>query len=180
MTRQLNEQKFCGWCGVEVNYRSEWMSECPGCGYKNYISPKPCSNLIITKNGALLMVKRAIDPGKNKYDFTGGFMDMTDASMEDTTYREALEEIGLRKGDISTPIYDSSDVQKYNWMDTELLCACFFFLAELLVEPSSLKINLEENSSFMWVTKENYKSVDIGWEVDRKFVEKYFNNKEDN
>lgn len=175
--KKLNEQMFCGWCGSEVTYKSEWMSECPSCGYKNYINPKPCTRVIITSGNKVLMLQRTLEPGKGKFDLPGGFMDMPDSSIEDTVYREVEEEIGLTKNDISVPVYIGSLVQKYAWQDSEVRCAAFFFICRLLAQADNIVVDQTESSRVRWIGSNDLKDVDFAFGVDEKMLTNYFKEK---
>lgn len=52
------------------------------------------ANVIIEKNGKVLMLRRNYDPGKNKLDLLGGFIEK-DESVEEAAIREAKEESGF-------------------------------------------------------------------------------------
>jgi NAD+ diphosphatase len=174
MPRKLNEQKFCGWCGAQVAYKSEWMSECPNCGYKNYFNPKPCTNLIIRLDDKVLLSERALDPGKGKLDLPGGFMDMTDRDIETTVYREVQEELGLARSDISKLKYIGSLVQKYHWQNSEVYCACFFFVCDLLKSAKDIVVDQTENTRVRWIGTDDLQHVDFAFEVDKEMLTKYF------
>ena len=68
---------------------------CPKCNYINYINPKIIVGVLPKKNNSLLLCKRDIEPGRNKWTFPSGFMEM-DESLEDGARREAIEEANLR------------------------------------------------------------------------------------
>ena len=174
--RQLHEQNFCGWCGSKVTYPSQWMSVCNGCGYKNYLTPRPCCNIVIKKNGRLMMAERAVDPGKGKMDFPGGFMDMTDDSIEAAAYRELLEEFRLTREMVSPLRYAESSVAQYPWCDSAVPCACFYFTCDLLVdEIDPAGIDQSENSRLRWVRLADAVTIDFAWDNDKQMFEKFFN-----
>ena len=170
--RQLNEQKYCGWCGSKVKYFQQWASECTGCKYKNYQNPKPCSNVIITNGDKILFLKRAKEPQKNKFDFPGGFADFEDLSMELAALREVKEEVGLDTSQLIDFQYlDSMKAPPYVWQDTEVQNVSFYYLAK--VKPGS-KISLDqENSDYIWVDKEDVSSINFAWDNDKKVISKY-------
>lgn len=173
MPRQLNKQPFCGWCGSKIDLASTWMRKCPDCGYRDYLNPKPCSSVIIQHNHKVLLVKRAVEPGEGQYDLPGGFMDMTDISMEAAAYRELQEEVGLSPKDISPLTYVGSGVNPYTWQDAELLCACFFYSTKL-DSPDTLRLNTKENSNFLWISRDDLPTTKLAWDIDRQMLTKFF------
>ena len=175
--RKLNEQSFCGWCGSKVIYVQDWMSECTNCGYKRYINHNPCCNIIVNSGDAVLMVRRSIEPKLGKLDFPGGFMDMTDSSIEEASYRELLEELLINKDEISELIYLGSSTEPYLWQATELNSACFFFTCNLLIDKKDINLDLKENSELCWVTKEDFSDIDFAWNIDKEMLTKYFKEK---
>ncbi len=174
MPRKLNEQQFCGWCGSKVDYDSDWLSTCSSCSYKRYLNPYPCCNVMVEKDGRILMVKRAIEPQLGKYDLPGGFMDMTDESIEDAAYRELNEEIGIDENKVSKLSYLGSHTTPYTWMDSEIMNVCSFFACSLLADESSILIDEKENQAHTWVRKEDLHEIDFAWDIDKTMIEKYF------
>ena len=171
--RKLNEQQYCGWCGSKVSYFAEWASECKKCGYKNYINPNPCSNIIVAKEDKVLLLKRAIKPEKDMYDLPGGYADVPDKSMEDAALRELREEIGVTQKDIKELKYlGSSKSPIYNWDNTAIENIAFYFITRL---NSGVNIKLDaENQEYVWVEKKDIPKIDLAWDNDRQMLYKHF------
>lgn len=175
MARQLNEQQYCGWCGSNVTYVSEWTSECQSCGYKRYFNPNPCSNILLVRGNSIMMVRRAIEPQKGKYDFPGGFMDMADESMEACAYRELYEEVGLSREDMTPVTYlSSAKAPTYIWQDSAVVNTCFYYSTELLDPSTTFTLDKRENTEIIWVAKEDIPGIDFAWDTDKLVLEKYF------
>lgn len=68
---------------------------CPSCGRVAFRNAKPAVGLLIEREGELLLVKRAREPYRGRWDLPGGFLE-EDEEPEDGALREALEETGLR------------------------------------------------------------------------------------
>lgn len=176
MPKKLTDQKYCSWCGAQVEYTTKYRSDCPSCDYQDYISYKPCVNVIISNGSGLLMLKRAIEPRKGLLDFPGGFMDMSDSSIEETAYREVCEEIGIERDAIQNLSYISSAVSPYIWKGVELQNVCFYFTC-LIDEATTIKLDQTENSEFNWVTETDLTNIDFAWEIDKRMLTKYYNQK---
>lgn len=176
MPKKLTDQKYCSWCGTHVEYKTKYVSICPACNYHNYINYKPCVSVIIAKDGELLMVKRAIEPQLGSFDLPGGFMDMTDHSIEETVYRETSEELGLDKEAIKNLTYIGSGISPYIWKNVELQNVCFYFSCDI-DETTPIMLDQSENSEFNWIAEANIANIDFAWEIDRQMLAKYFNKK---
>jgi ADP-ribose pyrophosphatase YjhB (NUDIX family) len=94
-----SEPSFCPRCGAGV-----WETRvprqddkprpcCVGCGYVHYVGPVLAAGLILQDGERYCLVRRAHDPGKGKWSFPGGFVDI-DERAEDAALREAREETG--------------------------------------------------------------------------------------
>ena len=89
--------EFCSNCGnynkfgkIDGNQRF-FCSECDTIHYEN---PKPTATLICPRNNEILLVKRAVDPGKGFLGLPGGFIEKGE-SPEIAAERELKEETGL-------------------------------------------------------------------------------------
>lgn len=172
MLRKLNEQKFCGWCGSIVDYLGKWNNTCRGCGYKNYINPKPCTSIFIVKGDNVAMVEQAMEPAKGKYNMPGGFVDISDESIEAGALRELKEELGIRENVVKNLEYFGSGVSVYPWNDSEICCLAAYYICEL--NNYLFKIDLSENSRIRWVGAGDLPDIDFAWDIDKVMLTKYF------
>jgi ADP-ribose pyrophosphatase YjhB (NUDIX family) len=65
------------------------------CGTPHWRNPKPCSGALVTREGRLLLLRRAIEPWLGCWDIPGGFCEPGEHPA-DTARREVREETGLR------------------------------------------------------------------------------------
>ena len=92
--------KFCPVCGGELASRLLKASEperlvCQRCGFVFYLDPKVAVATVITnKDGQILLVRRAIEPGYGKWVIPGGYVDRGE-EVRSAAIREALEESGV-------------------------------------------------------------------------------------
>lgn len=87
---------FCPKCGGALGQRSIKSSEpdrlvCLTCRFVFFLDPKVAVGTIISHDGAIVMVKRAIEPAYGKWVFPGGFVDRGER-VEEAAIREAREE----------------------------------------------------------------------------------------
>jgi len=67
---------------------------CPRCGAVHWIDPKLAAGCLIVREGRVLLVRRAIDPGMGRWTFPGGHVDRGE-TIEEAALRETREECGV-------------------------------------------------------------------------------------
>ena len=84
---------FCPACAGPLPHRPPVA--CPRCGAQHYANAKPCAGVLITDDGGrLLLLRRAIDPWRGRWDIPGGFCEVDEHPIT-TAAREAREETGF-------------------------------------------------------------------------------------
>ncbi len=89
--------RFCERCGHPLERKTLEGRDrpvCPSCGFVVYLDPKVAAGAIVTVDGGVVLVKRAIEPSRGKWVFPGGYVDRGE-STEAAAVREVLEEVGL-------------------------------------------------------------------------------------
>jgi 8-oxo-dGTP diphosphatase len=91
--------KFCPVCGELLQLEDDGQSErphCVRCSRFYYSNPTPAACCFVSdEDGALLLVKRAIEPKRGMWCWPGGFIELGETS-EEAALRELEEETGLR------------------------------------------------------------------------------------
>ena len=91
----LREAKFCPRCAQPAEIAYPRSLSCPHCGYGAYYNPKPVAAAIpSTPDGAIILLRRGFDPGKDLWTFPGGFVDLGE-SVEEAAARETREELQI-------------------------------------------------------------------------------------
>lgn len=88
---------FCPDCATRVEQRpfeGKLRPICPGCGYIAFIDPKVAATALVERDGRLLLIRRAIDPGRGLWCFPGGYVDFGEDPAV-AALRECREETGL-------------------------------------------------------------------------------------
>lgn len=86
--------RFCSLCGHPLEDEGR-KARCPRCGVSYYDNPLPATAAVVLDHGGrVLLVKRAVDPGKDKWALPGGFIEGEEAP-EEGILRELREEAGL-------------------------------------------------------------------------------------
>lgn len=95
MTRIAN---FCPTCGNSLVRRLHTGRErpyCRDCQAPIYFDPKVAVVVFIERNDQVLLIRRAVDPGRGKWALPAGFVDYDEAPAA-AAARETLEETALR------------------------------------------------------------------------------------
>lgn len=95
-----NFSRYCMHCGErlmsavpERDTRSRLV--CMECGFIHYINPRPVAGTLpVRADGAVLLLRRAIEPRMGAWVFPGGYMDVGETA-EEAAARETLEEANL-------------------------------------------------------------------------------------
>src|SRR5437016_5351647 len=91
--------RFCPLCGAGLSSRLLKPGEperlvCGGCDFVFYLDPKVAAGTLVTVEGRLLLLRRAIEPRYGMWVFPGGFVDRGE-NPEQAAIREAREEAGI-------------------------------------------------------------------------------------
>lgn len=176
----MSSFKFCPKCGnVLVLKKPEGHDKeelvCESCGFIFWQNSKPtASALIVDQNNRLLLVKRAIEPHKGKWDIPGGFLELGEHP-EDGVKREMKEELGI---DIAINKFIGVVMDRYGDNDNAWTLNIFYeaHIASGVPTPAS------DVSEFKWFSIEylpdkmafvnNEKGIDI-WLKEKDFTPKY-------
>lgn len=88
---------YCPYCATALEVREIYRQQrpvCPTCRFIHFPDPKVAVIGLVTHGEQVLLIRRAMEPGKGKWALPGGYMDageMPAAALQ----RELLEEVGL-------------------------------------------------------------------------------------
>jgi ADP-ribose pyrophosphatase YjhB (NUDIX family) len=95
--------QYCIECGAKLETKeieTRRRLVCRQCGRIHYQNPLPVVVGVLSKDdGEILLIRRAIDPGKGEWALPGGFIE-EDESPQEAVLREIEEEIGI-KGELA-------------------------------------------------------------------------------
>jgi len=94
---QKPEYRFCPRCGTLLEPALEHdvvRPTCPECGFIVYYNPAPAVGAVITREGEILLVKRAHPPKEGLWSLPAGFMEFGEKQL-DALAREVREETGI-------------------------------------------------------------------------------------
>jgi ADP-ribose pyrophosphatase YjhB (NUDIX family) len=88
---------YCPKCGSQLTDSLQLgrvRETCPACGYVHFEDPKVAVAVLVIKDGAILMARRANEPGQGFWTLPAGFVDAGEDPAR-AAERECLEETGL-------------------------------------------------------------------------------------
>jgi len=90
--------KFCPLCKYPLRWAkidNKKRLVCQGCGWINYKNPLPVvASAVINKENKILIIRRNLEPGMNKWALPGGFIELGETP-EEAAVRELKEETGI-------------------------------------------------------------------------------------
>ncbi len=111
---------------------------------------------VAVKNGKILLIKRAFDPGAGKWSVPGGLVEVGE-KLSEACVRETEEETGLQVEVLELiNVFDMID------KDDEGKVKYHYILVDFLVKPVGGEERLsEETADMKWVTREESKKMDM-------------------
>lgn len=90
----LDPHAHCGFCGAAFAAGLAWPRTCAACERTTFRNPAPVAVALVPVDHGLLVVQRAINPGRGQWALPGGFLDVGETWQEGAA-RELREETGL-------------------------------------------------------------------------------------
>lgn len=125
-------------------------------GRKYPIAPLVGVGAVAIKNGKILLVKRAFEPGAGKWSIPGGLVELGEKLSEACT-REMEEETGIECEVLELiNVFDMIDRDESNRIRYH------YVLADFLVKPvGGAERQSSEVTEMRWVTREEARSMDL-------------------
>ncbi|MQS35890.1 NUDIX domain-containing protein [Streptomyces katsurahamanus] len=96
---RVPKDSYCGNCGAPYGSAAGWPRTCPACGDTAYRNPLPVAvalQPVCDADGAgLVVITRAIEPGRGGIALPGGFIDFGE-EWQEAVVRELAEETGIQ------------------------------------------------------------------------------------
>jgi NADH pyrophosphatase NudC (nudix superfamily) len=87
----MNDFRYCPRCATALTRETRFGKErsvCPACGWIHFADPKVAAAVLVEQDGAVLLVRRANEPGRGLWTLPAGFVD---AGEDPRTARDAWE-----------------------------------------------------------------------------------------
>lgn len=89
------KNSHCSFCGAAFAPDQAWPRTCAACQSVSYVNPLPVAVLLLPVDGALVTVRRGIEPRKGQLALPGGFINLGE-SWQEAAARELFEETQIR------------------------------------------------------------------------------------
>ncbi len=99
---QGDPMRYCPHCAhplEEMLTFDRMRHVCPACGFVHFRAPKVGVSLLVEDEGQVLLIRRAVEPGRGQWSLPAGFIEW-DESPEIAAVRECAEETGLILSDL--------------------------------------------------------------------------------
>lgn len=93
----MKKYKYCPLCKSNLSTKKvdgQTRRVCPACGWVDYANPLPSVAVLVQDAGRILLVRRRVAPGKNKWALPSGFIEQNEIP-EQAAVRELREETNL-------------------------------------------------------------------------------------
>lgn len=159
--------RYCPECGVAAERIGEMPFRCTACGYAHFFGPVAAvGGLVVNRNGELLMVRRAQDPGNGKWGLPGGFVDPGE-TIEQALHREVLEETHLK---ITASRYLISYPNLYDYQGVVAPVMDLFFVCEVDADEQ-VQLDEQELDHFDWVCPSPSRLEQMAFPSNRRAIE---------
>jgi ADP-ribose pyrophosphatase YjhB (NUDIX family) len=160
--------RFCPACGSDLAEPDiEGGSQCPSCKRSWYRNAAPTAGCAVFHEGKVLVVRRARDPEKGRFDVPGGFLKFREDPIA-AVKREVKEEL-----DIEVDLSEADFIQAvpHAYGDEDEWVLALGFLARLVSgtpEPN------DDVAEAKWITEDEIDGIDFAWPHDRDLVKRAF------
>lgn len=142
------EMNFCRRCGTALVNQGGPVYKCAQNHTIFLVAAAAIGLMIVNQKNEVLLLERAIDPGKGKLDIPGGFCDGPE-SLEEAVAREVEEEVGLAPSDYSKPEYVLSRVDAYDYEGETVPVSSIVYMAKLTTGKQP--VAADDAASAEWV-----------------------------
>lgn len=87
----MTKNSHCSYCGHAFAVDQPWPRSCTNCGRMSFVNPLPVVVMLLPVDDGLLLIRRGIEPGRGKWAFPGGFVNLGE-TWQEAGAREVLEE----------------------------------------------------------------------------------------
>jgi ADP-ribose pyrophosphatase YjhB (NUDIX family) len=160
--------RFCPACGTDLaEPDGEGGSKCPRCKRSWYRNAAPTAGCAVLRDGKVLVVRRAREPEKDRFDVPGGFLKFREDPVA-AVKREVHEELGIEV-DVSEADFVQAVPHAYGDEDEWVLA--LGFLARFV---SGVPTPNDDVAEALWISEDEVDGIDFAWPHDHALVRKAF------
>lgn len=176
MTHPLHLFTHCPRCGATPFLpHDERSCRCIHCGFTFYLNASAATAaLIFNTQGQLLVVRRALDPGRGMLDLPGGFCDLGETA-EHGLRREVREETGLELAQLR---YLFSQPNNYVYSGLTIPTMDLFYLCTIDVQDNKFPQAhaMDDAHEVLWLKPQDIIPEDFAFESTRIALRKFLQN----
>ena len=116
---------------MDLDFSDGKRNECVDCGWVYYQNPVAAVVAVMMFKQKLLLLRRAVDPGRGLLDLPGGFVEFGETA-EEALRRELKEELMIESMDLS---YFTSAPNHYHYLGVSYQSLDIFFLGKISQAP---------------------------------------------
>lgn len=159
----FTKNAHCSYCGAAFDATLNFPRRCRHCQNTTYINPLPVVVLLLPIDDGLLMVRRNIEPQKDKLALPGGYINVGE-DWQEAAVRELFEETGVK--------ISASEVELFNVLSAPDNTLLIFGKAKPHAPSEFPEFKLSEETSECVVVKK-FDSEDMAFPLHALVVEQY-------
>ena len=156
---------------MDLDFSDGKRNECLDCGWVYYQNPVAAVVAVMMFKQKLLLLRRAVDPGRGLLDLPGGFVEFGETA-EEALRRELKEELMIESVDLS---YFTSAPNHYHYLGVPYQTLDFFFLGKISQAPE--EFDAGEILEICWRDPEKINPNEVAfpslYQVIQKYIECY-------
>ncbi|MDR0718100.1 MAG: NUDIX domain-containing protein [Treponema sp.] len=171
---------YCPSCASnKIEFKNNKVFKCPDCGFTYYHNTAAATGCVISSDDKVLLVVRAKDPGKGRYDLPGGFVDPGEGAV-DALCREIKEELGWAPPPDADLRLFASFPNTYPYKGVVYnTCDLFFSLSAPGLTEKDLTLATDEIDRAVFLRPEEIEENDIAFKSARLALAAFFHLKKD-
>ena len=162
------DMKFCRRCAAVLQHKGGSVYVCAK-GHTLFLNASPATGMVLFKEGKVLMLRRAIEPGKGMLDIPGGFCDGPE-TLEAAIARELEEEVGLTANDYTDMQFLQSGLDPYAYGNEVLPVLAVVFTAKMASNKQLAAA--DDAASVEWVALDQINLNDVHFPAVRAALER--------
>ncbi len=161
---------FCPKCGKSaLHFKQDRYWFCKHCDFQLYHNVAGATAALLFYEHKLLLVERAKEPSKGKWDLPGGFIDPKETA-EQGLCRELNEELDINIKEEEL-IYMGSEPNTYHYKEIMYNTIDWFYAIKLKNRPKNW--NKDEIEHLKWLSESELKWDELAFDSQKNFFQKH-------
>lgn len=147
----------CRRCAAVLEHKGGSVYACTN-GHTLFLNASPATGVVLFKGNTVLLLRRAIEPGKGMLDIPGGFCDGPE-TLEAAVARELEEEVGLIPADYTDMQFLQSGLDPYAYGGEVLPVLAAIFTARMTSDKQPVAADDAASAEWVLLSSINLKDV---------------------